>query len=123
MEQAKAGIAILDVSGHHATDGLLAAMMHQSFLLGVTYELDMHGNVTKRLFENLNTRFYHSSSLNKFVDDDLRRDLRGHDVPVSVRGASASCRVFKPAQPLHGSEPGFLHVVPSDRHVAVARRD
>ena len=63
----KAGIAILDVSGHHATDGLLAAMMHQSFLLGVTYELDMHGNVTKRLFENLNTRFYHSSSLNKFV--------------------------------------------------------
>jgi len=63
----KAGIAILDVSGHHATDGLLAAMMHQSFLLGVTYELDMYGNVTKRLFENLNTRFYHSSSLNKFV--------------------------------------------------------
>ena len=63
----KAGIAILDVSGHHATDGLLAAMMHQSFLLGVTYELDMHGNVTKRLFENLNTRFYHASCLNKFV--------------------------------------------------------
>ena len=27
----------------------------------------MHGNITKRLFENLNTRFYHSSSLNKFV--------------------------------------------------------
>jgi serine phosphatase RsbU (regulator of sigma subunit) len=63
----KAGIAILDVSGHLATDGLLAAMMHQAFLLGCIYELDMYGNVTKRLFENLNTRFYHSSSLNKFV--------------------------------------------------------
>jgi serine phosphatase RsbU (regulator of sigma subunit) len=63
----KAGIAILDVSGHHATDGLLAAMMHQAFLLGSIYELDMYGNITKRLFENLNTRFYHSSSLNKFV--------------------------------------------------------
>jgi serine phosphatase RsbU (regulator of sigma subunit) len=63
----KAGIAILDVSGHHATDGLLAAMMHQAFLLGSIYELDMFGNITKRLFENLNTRFYHSSSLNKFV--------------------------------------------------------
>jgi len=65
--QTKAGIAILDVSGHHATDGLLAAMMHQAFLLGSIYELDMFGNITKRLFENLNTRFYHSSSLNKFV--------------------------------------------------------
>jgi len=63
----KAGIAILDVSGHHATDGLLAAMMHQAFLLGSIYELDMFGHITKRLFENLNTRFYHSSSLNKFV--------------------------------------------------------
>ena len=63
----KAGIAILDVSGHHATDGLMAAMMHQAFLLGSIYELDMFGNITKRLFENLNTRFYHSSSLNKFV--------------------------------------------------------
>jgi serine phosphatase RsbU (regulator of sigma subunit) len=63
----KAGIAILDVSGHHATDALLAAMMHQAFLLGSIYELDMFGNITKRLFENLNTRFYHSSSLNKFV--------------------------------------------------------
>jgi serine phosphatase RsbU (regulator of sigma subunit) len=65
--QRKAGIAILDVSGHHATDALLAAMMHQAFLLGSIYELDMFGNITKRLFENLNTRFYNSSSLNKFV--------------------------------------------------------
>lgn len=63
----KAGIAILDVSGHHATDALLAAMMHQAFLLGSIYELDTYGNITKRLFENLNTRFYHSSSMNKFV--------------------------------------------------------
>jgi serine phosphatase RsbU (regulator of sigma subunit) len=63
----KAGIAIMDVSGHHVTDGLLAAMLHQAFLLGAIYELDMFGNITKRLFENLNTRFYHSSSLSKFV--------------------------------------------------------
>jgi serine phosphatase RsbU (regulator of sigma subunit) len=63
----KAGIAIMDVAGHHATDGLLAAMLHQAFLLGAIYELDMFGNITKRLFENLNTRFHHSSSLNKFV--------------------------------------------------------
>jgi serine phosphatase RsbU (regulator of sigma subunit) len=62
-----AGIVILDVSGHHATDTLLAAMLHQAFLLGAIYEIDMYGQITKRLFENINTRFYNSSSLNKFV--------------------------------------------------------
>src|SRR5262245_34246619 len=62
-----AGIAVIDVAGHHATDAMLAAMLHQAFLLGSLYELDMFGHITRRLFENLNTRFYHSSSLNKFV--------------------------------------------------------
>src|SRR5262245_13638368 len=60
--QRTAGIAIIDVAGHHATDALLAAMLHQAFLLGSIYELDMFGEITRRLFENLNTRFYHSSS-------------------------------------------------------------
>lgn len=63
----KAGIAILDVSGHQITDALLAAMMHQAFLLGVIYELDNTGNITERLFENLNTRFYNSSAVSKFL--------------------------------------------------------
>jgi serine phosphatase RsbU (regulator of sigma subunit) len=62
-----AGIVVLDVSGHQATDALLAAMLHQAFLLGSLYELDMFGHITKRLFENLNSRFYHSSSMHKFV--------------------------------------------------------
>ena len=63
----KAGIAILDVSGHQITDALLAAMLHQAFLLGVIYELDYYGNITERLFENLNTRFYNSSAVSKFL--------------------------------------------------------
>jgi serine phosphatase RsbU (regulator of sigma subunit) len=63
----KAGIAIMDVAGHHATDAVLAAMLHQAFLLGAIYELDIFGRVTKRLFENLNMRFYHSSSMSRFV--------------------------------------------------------
>src|SRR5437870_8607220 len=63
----KAGIAVMDVSGHQATDALLAAMLHQAFLLGSLYELDMFGNITRRLFENLNMRFYHSSSRHKFM--------------------------------------------------------
>jgi serine phosphatase RsbU (regulator of sigma subunit) len=63
----KAGIAILDVSGHQATDALMAAMLHQAFLLGAIYELDLYGNITRHLFENINTRFYHSSSRSKYV--------------------------------------------------------
>jgi serine phosphatase RsbU (regulator of sigma subunit) len=49
------------------TDALLAAMLHQAFLLGAIYELDVHGRITRRLFENLNTRFYQSSGAHKFV--------------------------------------------------------
>src|SRR5262249_60413152 len=48
-------------------DALLAAMLHQAFLLGAIYELDMFGRITRRLFENLNTRFYKSSGAHKFV--------------------------------------------------------
>src|SRR5207302_6712125 len=65
--QKKAGIAVVDVSGHQATDAVLAAMLHQAFLLGAVYELDMFGRVTRRLFENLNTRFYQSSAEHKFI--------------------------------------------------------
>lgn len=65
--QKAAGIAVLDVSGHRITDAFMAAMLHQAFLLGAIYELDMFGQVTNRLFENLNMRFYQSSSEHKFV--------------------------------------------------------
>ncbi len=65
--RALAGIAVLDVSGHQVTDALVVAMLHQAFLLGALYELDMFGRITKQLFENLNTRFYNSSSPHKFV--------------------------------------------------------
>ena len=86
-----AGMVLLDVSGHHATDAVLAAMLHQAFLLGSLYELDMFGHITRRLFENLNTRFYHSSSLNKFVtmiygeiseDSTFRFLSAAHPAPV-----------------------------------------
>ena len=65
--QRKAGIAVIDVSGHQMTDALLAAMLHQAFLLGAIYELDRYGQITRRLFENLNTRFYQSSGTHKYV--------------------------------------------------------
>jgi serine phosphatase RsbU (regulator of sigma subunit) len=65
--QQMAGIALIDVAGHRMTDALLAAMLHQAFLMGATYELDTFGHITQRLFENLNTRFYQSSAAHKFV--------------------------------------------------------
>ena len=65
--QRAAGIAVVDVAGHRMTDALLAAMLHQAFLLGAIYELDTFGGITKRLFENLNTRFYQSSGAHKFI--------------------------------------------------------
>lgn len=64
--QHRAGIVLIDVSGHRITDALVAAMLHQAFLLGALYELDRFGQITRRLFENLNTRFYQSSGANKF---------------------------------------------------------
>ena len=63
----RAGIAVLDVAGHQITDALMAAMIHQAFLLGALYELDRYGQITTRLFENLNTRLYQSSGAHKFV--------------------------------------------------------
>jgi serine phosphatase RsbU (regulator of sigma subunit) len=65
--QQRAGIAVLDVSGHQMTDALMAAMIHQAFLLGALYELDRFGRITTQLFENLNTRIYNSSGTQKFV--------------------------------------------------------
>lgn len=62
----RAGILVADVSGHRMTDAMIAAMLHQAFLLGVHYELDRYGEVTTRLFEHLNTRFYRTTAINKY---------------------------------------------------------
>jgi serine phosphatase RsbU (regulator of sigma subunit) len=91
-----AGVALIDVAGHQATDAMLAAMFHQAFLLGVLYELDMSGSVTRRLFENLNQRFHRTSKVNKFItavygeiseEATFRFLLAGHPPPVVFSAA------------------------------------
>ena len=62
----RAGVLVADAAGHRVTDALVAAMLHQAFLLGVNYELDLFGEVTTHLFDNLNTRFYKTTAVNKF---------------------------------------------------------
>jgi serine phosphatase RsbU (regulator of sigma subunit) len=62
----RAGILLADVSGHRLTDAVIAAMLHQAFLLGTYYELDRFGRITTRLFEHLNQRFYETTAVNKY---------------------------------------------------------
>jgi serine phosphatase RsbU (regulator of sigma subunit) len=92
-----AGVALIDVSGHRATDAVLAAMFHQAFLIGVLYELDLFGHVTQRLFENLNQRFYRTSKVEKFItavygeiseDATFRFLLAGHPAPIVFSAAN-----------------------------------
>jgi serine phosphatase RsbU (regulator of sigma subunit) len=66
LNKRRAGILLADVSGHRVTDAVIAAMLHQSFLLGTYYEMDMFGEITTRLFEHINTRFYKTASVNKY---------------------------------------------------------
>ena len=62
----RAGILVADVSGHRMTDALIGAMLHQAFLVGAYYELDHYGEITTRLFEHINTRFYRTTAINKY---------------------------------------------------------
>ncbi|MCP5103881.1 MAG: hypothetical protein GY950_10905 [bacterium] len=67
LNKNRAGVLLADAAGHNITDALMAAMLHQAFLTGVQYELKENGEVTIDLFEILNTRFFNSASLSKFI--------------------------------------------------------
>ena len=117
--QKTAGIAVLDVSGHRVTDAFMAAMLHQALLLGAIYELDIFGQVTKRLFENLNTRFYQSSSDHKFVSlmygeisEDARFRFLSAAQPFPVVFSKKHDRFMDVSQDLCVSSPP-LGMVPS----------
>jgi len=62
---ARAGIVVIDVEGHDYGAAFIASVFHQAFLLGVSYELKFFGEITPRLFDNINTRFFNSSGINK----------------------------------------------------------
>ena len=77
----------------------MAAMFHQAFLLGSLYELDAFGEITEQLFESLNTRFYNSSSVNKYLTmlyAEITEDARfrflsaAHPAPLVFLGAKRS---------------------------------
>jgi serine phosphatase RsbU (regulator of sigma subunit) len=120
--QCKAGIALIDVSGHRVTDAFLAATLHQALLLGAVYELDMSGQVTKRLFENLNTQLCQSWAENRFasliygeISDDGRFQFLSAAVPPPLVFSRRYDRFMEVDQDLCVSFPP-LGVVPS-RHM------
>ncbi|MCU0285791.1 MAG: serine/threonine-protein phosphatase [Acidobacteria bacterium] len=91
LNKKRAGIMIADAAGHNITDALLVAMLHQAFLTGVQYELKQNGEVTLELFEIINSRFFNSSSLTKFITliygeiseaGKFRFISAGHPLPV-----------------------------------------
>ena len=63
----KGGIMVADVAGHEFVDSLRALMLHQIFHASILYELDLHGELTNRLFEHINTRFFKSRTLRKLA--------------------------------------------------------
>ena len=63
------GILVADVAGHDFTDAARAAMLHQAFHTGALYELDLNGQITLRLFEQINTRFCKSTTLRNLAAD------------------------------------------------------
>lgn len=65
LTAARAGIVVLDVEGHDFSSAFIAAVFHQAFLLGVSYELQFFGEITTSLLENINTRFFNSSGISK----------------------------------------------------------
>lgn len=98
----RAGILLADVAGHQMTDGLVTAMLHQAFLLGVHYELERHGRVTSELFEILNQRFFYSTGIRKYVTmlyaeiserGRVRFICAGHPPPVVF---SSSTGILRP---------------------------
>lgn len=65
----KGGVLVADVAGHDFTDAARALLLHQAFHTGALYEMDLHGQITTRLFEQINTRFCKSSTLRNLAAD------------------------------------------------------
>ena len=65
----KCGVMVADVAGHEFTDSIRALLLHQLFHAAALYEMDLNGEITTRLFEQINARFFKSQTLRKLAAD------------------------------------------------------
>jgi serine phosphatase RsbU (regulator of sigma subunit) len=65
----KGGVLVGDVAGHGFTDAARALMLSQAFQTAALYEMDLYGEITLRLFEQINTRFLKSATLRNLAAD------------------------------------------------------
>lgn len=65
----KGGILVADVAGHEFADAIRALLLHQVFYIGAQYELDSYGEITTRLIEQINMRFFKSRTIHKLAVD------------------------------------------------------
>jgi serine phosphatase RsbU (regulator of sigma subunit) len=63
------GILVADVAGHEFTNAMRALMLHQAFHTAALYEMDLNGEITVRLFEQINARFLKSATLRNLGAD------------------------------------------------------
>ena len=91
LNTSRGGLLLADVKGHDYSSSFIYGMLHQAFLLGTLYELDTRGEITTNLFEQLNTRFHNSSSIDDFItviygeiheNGTFRFISAGHERPV-----------------------------------------
>jgi serine phosphatase RsbU (regulator of sigma subunit) len=59
----KAGVVIIDSSGHSATTSYLGSAFYYALATGLLYELEEYGHVTTGLFEKLNHIFYNQDGI------------------------------------------------------------
>ncbi len=59
----KAGIVIIDSSGHSTTTSYLGSAFYYALATGLLYELEEYGHITTGLFEKLNHVFYNQDGI------------------------------------------------------------
>jgi len=78
-------------AGHGFSDAARALMLHQAFHTAALYEMDLNGQITTRLFEQVNTRFCKSSTLrNLIADGDAASFITLIYGEICIRARSAS---------------------------------
>jgi hypothetical protein len=82
--RSRAGVLVADAAGHRVTDALVAAMLHQAFLLGVNYELDLFGEVTTPPLREPQYALLQDHRGEQVLHHDLRGDLGRREAAIPL---------------------------------------